>query len=174
MSRTRTECLDIANQRRRSYLDQSEPRAVGWQPIGGAFRLRALLFLERAQFSSTPSWARISHPPVVEPRITESDSYDWFGILLQLKFRLIYSCIGFPGFSNSPHPRRLVWHTYVITFLIIFHPINAESFIYEGYIGPLPPYPFLTFTLMQLLLYVFFPFAYHSYMNDLDHTYVYE
>ena len=66
------------------------------------------------------------------------------------------NCIGFPGFSNSPHPRRLVWHTYVITFLIIFHPINAESFIYEGYIGPLPPYPFLTFTLMQLLLYVFF------------------
>ena len=70
---------------------------------------------------------------------------DWFGILLQLKFRLIYSCIGFPGFSNSPHPRRLVWHTYVITFLIIFHPINAESFIYEQYdIRASPdPYPFI-------------------------------
>ena len=49
-----------------------------------------------------------------------------------------------------------------------------QNRLYMKDIGPLPPYPFLTFTLMQLLLYVFFPFAYHSYMNDLDHTYVYE
>ena len=77
---------------------------------------------------------------------------DWFGILLQLKFRLIYSCIGFPGFSISPrkenHRRsvRLVCrHTYAVTFLITFHPINAESFIYELYDirASSDPYPFI-------------------------------
>ena len=52
-----------------------------------------------------------------------------------------------------------------------------QNRLYMKDIGPLPPYPFLTFTLMQLLLYVFLLLLVvhiwtiqivHMYMNEIQ------